>query len=352
MITDPKLQKEFFQALNRRDSEYVGVFFAGVTSTNIFCISTCRARKPKEENVKFFESAKEALQHGFRPCKVCRPTEHADAPPPEVRHLIQLVQENPESRISDRDVRELGYQPEKIRRWFRRHMDITFQSYQRMIRLNLAYEKLRKGEAITGTAYDSGFESLSGFGYSFKRIFEDMPSHADQLKLIKLYRFTTPLGPMYAGTSDNGLCLLEFTDRRMLETEFEDLSKRLGARITVDRTEIHRETEDQLNAYFKGKRKSFDLPLDMPGTPFQQSVWKELLKIPYGQTRSYLQQAKSLGNPQAIRAVARANGMNRIAIVVPCHRVIGSNGQLTGYAGGLARKKWLLDLENPQLSIS
>ena len=211
---------------------------------------------------------------------------------------------------------------------------------------------MQKGEAMTSAACESGFESFSGFHHAFKRIFDEMPLNTEDLNPIILNRIATPLGPMYAGATDKGLCLLEFADRPSPETEFDEIGKRINARINVDRTEIHRVTEDQLNAYFKGELRVFDIPLDMPGTPFQQTVWNELLKIPFGETRSYLQQAASMGNPRAIRAVARANGMNRIAIVVPCHRVISANGQLTGYAGGLARKKWLLDHENPQLQLT
>ncbi len=348
MITSEKKINEYYQALNNRDSRYAGIFYAGVLTTGIFCISTCRARKPKLQNVSFFTSAREALQHGFRPCKVCRPTENADTPPDYIRHLMSLVQNQPEQKIRDQDIRSYGYQPETIRRWFKKHLDMTFQAYQRMIRINTAYEKLKGGERVIHAAYDSGFESLSGFGYSFKAIFEASPNAMVNINVIMLHRFTTPLGPMYAGTSEKGLCLLEFTDRRALETEFEELSKRLGAKIVVGKNEIHTETERQIGEYFNGTRKEFSVPLDMPGSAFQKSVWNQLLEIPYGKTRSYKEQAKILGNLSAIRAVARANGQNRIAIIVPCHRVIGSDGSLTGYAGGLPRKRYLLELENPE----
>ncbi|WP_275951752.1 bifunctional transcriptional activator/DNA repair enzyme AdaA [Fulvivirga sedimenti] len=352
MINDPEIREEFYKALTKRDTRYAGIFFAGVTTTGIFCISTCRARKPKPENVSFFRTPKEALQHGFRPCKICRPTENIDAPPADVQHLMGLVLEKPENKINDQKIRSLGYQPEKIRRWFKRHLDMTFQAYQRMIRLNMAYEKLKSGDRVSTAAFDSGFESLSGMGYSFKSIFEASPTAISNMNIIMLHRFTTPLGPMYAGTSDKGLCLLEFTDRRALETEFEELSKRLQAKIIAGHNEIHEQTEQQIGEYFKGTRKEFTIPLDMPGTPFQQQVWNQLLTIPYGRTRSYKEQANLLGKPSAVRAVASANGQNRIAIIVPCHRVIGSNGDLTGYAGGLPRKKHLLELENrDQMSI-
>jgi AraC family transcriptional regulator, regulatory protein of adaptative response / methylated-DNA-[protein]-cysteine methyltransferase len=163
--------------------------------------------------------------------------------------------------------------------------------------------------------------------------------------LILTSIFETVLGTMIAGAVDEGICLLEFSDRRMLNTEYRDLKKYLRTEIEEGSNEHTVILRKQLNEYFMGERKEFDLQLVTPGTDFQKQVWKELMNIPYGSTRSYQQQADALGKPESIRAVANANGMNRIAIVIPCHRVIGSDGSLTGYGGGLKRKKWLLDHE-------
>lgn len=155
----------------------------------------------------------------------------------------------------------------------------------------------------------------------------------------------TELGTLIAGAVDEGICLLEFSDRKILNSEFRDLKKYLAAE-TEEGENIHTlNLKKQLNEYFRGERKVFDLQLIIPGTIFQQMVWNELLSIPYGTTRTYLEQAEALRKPESIRAVANANGMNRIAIIIPCHRVIGSDGSLTGYGGGLKRKKWLLDHE-------
>jgi AraC family transcriptional regulator of adaptative response/methylated-DNA-[protein]-cysteine methyltransferase len=155
---------------------------------------------------------------------------------------------------------------------------------------------------------------------------------------------------MFACASKQGLCLLEFTDRRMLETEFKDLQKRLNVAILPGDNIFLDQVQNEIREYFQGKRIQFTVPLHTPGTDFQQSVWNALQEIPYGQTRSYKQQAQALGNPKAIRAVASANGKNRIAIIIPCHRVIGSDGSLVGYGGGLHRKKWLLELEETRLN--
>jgi AraC family transcriptional regulator of adaptative response/methylated-DNA-[protein]-cysteine methyltransferase len=163
---------------------------------------------------------------------------------------------------------------------------------------------------------------------------------------IFLTTFDSPLGPMTACASNDGICLLEFSDRRMLKTELKTIEKLLNASVVQGENNYFSMLKNELREYFKGERKEFNVPLTSPGTEFQRKVWCELMNIPYGATRSYKQQAIALGNKEAVRAVANANGMNRIAIIIPCHRVIGDNGHLTGYGGGLWRKRWLLDLEN------
>lgn len=339
MIVDKKKIDEYYEALLARDSHYLGSFYVGVKTTHVFCLSTCRARKPKRENVVFFSNPKEALLHGFRPCKVCKPTESVNEPPEEVKHLISLVSNTPDKKITDRQIKEMSYRPEKIRRWFKANMNMTFQAYQRMVRMNVAYEQLKKGDKVSNAAYDSGYESLSGFGHSFKSIFHTMPSQAGHSNTITICRFTTPLGPMYACATAKGVCLLEFTDRKMLETEFKDLCQKLRARIVPGKNEHLELVQQQVAEYFNGDRKNFDISLDTPGTTFQKRAWQALMNIPYGTTRSYKEQAEALSNPGAVRAVANANGDNRVAIVIPCHRVVGADGKLTGYGGGLPRKK-------------
>ena len=161
----------------------------------------------------------------------------------------------------------------------------------------------------------------------------------------------TPLGKMIAGSLKNCLCLLEFTDRKMLGTEYKILARYLDDDISEGSSAIASQVEKELNEYFTGKRKDFTIPLLYTGTDFQKRVWDELLKIPYGTTRSYGRQAEAVGLSSSVRAVASANGMNKIEIVVPCHRVIGENGHLTGYGGGLWRKRWLIDHEKKHSGI-
>ena len=163
--------------------------------------------------------------------------------------------------------------------------------------------------------------------------------------MIRVRYIESPIGELLAGATVEGICLLEFSEMRRAAKETRDLQKLLGMKIMEGENEHLEVLRNQLNEYFSGTLHQFRVPLVIPGTDFQREVWTELQKIPYGTTRSYQEQAIAIGRPDSVRAVANANGTNRIAIVIPCHRVIGSDGRLTGYGGGLGRKKWLLDHE-------
>lgn len=341
-ITDKNTIETYYKALLERNQQFVGIFFVGVKTTSVFCIATCRARKPKLENVEFFTTFKEALNNGYRPCKICKPTENANKAPKQVELAIQLVKENPKEKITDYQLRKKGISPEVVRRWFNKNYGMTFQAYQRMYRINNAYQELKKGKNATHTAFDSGYESLSGFGYTFKKMIGKSPKNSNEKNIILINRFTTPLGAMFVCATENGICLLEFVDRRMLETEFKDLQKRLNAKILTGENEHIIQAKKEITEYFKGTRKVFSVKLETPGTEFQKNVWNCLQEIEYGTTTTYQEQAEKINNPKAVRAVASANGYNRVSIIIPCHRVIGKNGNLTGYGGGIERKKWLL----------
>ncbi|RDC61738.1 bifunctional transcriptional activator/DNA repair enzyme AdaA [Adhaeribacter pallidiroseus] len=338
-------QEIFYQALVAKDVTYEGTFIAAVKTTGIFCRPTCTARKPKIANVTFFKTTKEAILHGYRPCKVCKPLENLGESPAYVKVILQAIHADPSQKLKDWDLVQRGIEPNTIRRWFLKNHGLTFQAYQRLFRINSAFKKIQNGEKVTATAFDVGYDSLSGFSDSFKTIFGVAPTHSKKKQVIDIIRLETPLGTMLAGAVPEGVCLLEFTDRKMLETELKQLSKLLNATIIQGANAHFSLLQEELTAYFAGKQQSFTVPLVTPGTKFQQTVWQELQNIPYGTTRSYKQQAMALQVPQAVRAVAHANGMNRISILIPCHRVIGENGNLTGYGGGLWRKQWLINLE-------
>lgn len=333
------------RAFYKKDSNFEGIFFVGVKTTGIFCRPTCSARQPKKENLVFFSSAPEALQHGFRPCKVCQPLYQPGETPGWLQPLMNEFQNHPDIKLSDEDLRQRSIEPNRVRRWFKKNYGITFQVFVRAMKMSRAFSQIRKGNKVIEAAYDSGYESLSGFTDSFKKAIGFSPIQSRTKQLIVLTRLTTPLGPMVAAANDHGICLLEFLDSKRVESELNWLKTRLRVEIILGRNPFLNVLKQQLDEYFEGKRREFQLPIILIGTPFQKNVWRELQKIPYGSTISYKEQAKRVGRPAAVRAVARANSENKIAIIIPCHRVIGANGKLVGYGGGLWRKKYLLNLE-------
>jgi AraC family transcriptional regulator of adaptative response/methylated-DNA-[protein]-cysteine methyltransferase len=335
-----------YAALLEKDAAYEGIFIVGVKTTGIFCRPTCTARKPKRRNVEFFPSAKLALDHGYRPCQICRPLGRKGEVPDWLAPVMAEVEAEPGIRLKDGDLRSRGVDPARIRRWFKTHHGMTFQAYLRSLRIGRAFGCIRFGDKVVDAAFESGYESLSGFTASFKKATGFSPQRSRDRSIISITRLTTPLGPMLAGAVDDGICLLEFADRRMLETQLARLTKRLNAEPVPGVHPRFADLNTQLGEYFAGERTVFTLPLATPGTDFQREVWDELRRIPHGGTCSYGELAARLGRPGSARAVARANGDNRIAIIIPCHRVIGADGSLTGYGGGLWRKRFLLDLES------
>ncbi len=335
---------EMQQAYLARDASYNGLFFLGVRTTGIFCRPTCPARKPLPKNVEYFATARDALVAGYRPCKRCRPLEPDDQPAWAVE-LFGEVENNPSARITDGDLAARGIDPATVRRYFLRRYGMTFQAYARGRRLSGAFQQIREQATLDDALFESGFDSHSGFREAFTRTFGKTPGRYRDGECIVLSWVRTPLGPLMAGATSEGICLLEFADRQMLESQFATI-KKLFDLPAVPGSNGHLETlQQELAAYFAGTLREFTVPLVYPGTAFQKSVWEQLLAIPYGETRSYEELAHAVGVPNAARAVGRANGLNRIAIVIPCHRVVNKDGQLGGYAGGLRRKQFLLDLE-------
>jgi AraC family transcriptional regulator of adaptative response/methylated-DNA-[protein]-cysteine methyltransferase len=259
--------------------------------------------------------------------------------------LLDDLQHAPDARLSDEELRARGLDPVHVRRTFKRRFGMTFQAYQRARRLGHAMKALHGGVSTLDAAFDSGFESESGFRDAFARVFGDAPGRARGATLLVASWIDTPLGPMLAVASDEGLELLEFVDRRALERELTRLRRRLGHAIVPGDHAILTQTSSQIEEYFSGARRRFDLPLRQRGSDFQLRVWRALCDIPFGETRSYTDIARQVRSPGAVRAVGMANGQNQIAIVVPCHRVIRSDGSLCGYGGGRWRKQWLLDHE-------
>ena len=341
---------EMYRALVERDRSFEGLFFACVRTTGIFCRPTCSARKPKPENVEFAPTIQEALHRGYRPCLVCDPMASAAAAPNWLAPLVDEMLRQPDLRLRDDDLRVRGLDPVQVRRTFKRSFGMTFQAYQRACRLGTAMRALRDGSPTLDAGLEAGFESDSGFRAAFARVFGETPGAARETALLAATWIETPLGPMLAVGGDHGLELLEFVDRRAVETELRELRRSLGGAIVPGDHAILRQARDEVREYFDGQRQVFTILLRQRGSDFQLKAWCALSRIPYGETRSYADMAREVGSPAAVRAIGRVNGQNRIAIIVPCHRVIRSDGSLCGYGGGRWRKHWLLEHEQTRIS--
>jgi AraC family transcriptional regulator of adaptative response/methylated-DNA-[protein]-cysteine methyltransferase len=337
--------REMERAVFARDASYDGVFVLAVRTTGIFCRPSCPARKPLPENIEFFASPRDAIFAGYRACRRCRPMETGGEVPAWIRGLIDRVEEDPAARISDRDIRAMDIDPARVRRYFLERHGMTFHAYCRGRRMTDALAEIREGAGIDDVVFEHGYESHSGFRDAFVKAFGTAPGRARERDAIAVTIAATPLGPMILGATPRALCLAEFTTRRMLARQMKILTRRFGCAITPGVTDVLRRASAELDEYFAGRRRGFDVPLEAPGTPFQESVWAALLRIPYGETRSYEDIARDIGSAGAVRAVGTANGMNRIGILIPCHRVVKKSGELGGYGGGRWRKQALLDLE-------
>lgn len=341
-----------YRAVVDRDTTFDGVFITAVKTTGIFCRPGCTAKTPRRENVEFFASPAEALKAGYRPCLRCKPMTPRDEAPAWAAKVIELAESHDGQRLTAADLRRAGIEPARAARYFKSRYGMTFQAYHRLRRLSGAVHHLREGKNVTAAQQHAGFDSASGFREAFATVFGAPPSKAElaAARVLTAAWLPTTMGPMLAVASDGGLCMLEFVDRRGLQTQIDSLRKP-GVIIVPGRNKHIAAIERELADYFTGKLTRFTVALDVPGTPFQTKVWAELKRIPRGQTRSYAQVARAIGAPDAVRAVARANGQNRIAIIIPCHRVIGSDGSLTGYAGGLERKRKLLTIEGVESDL-
>jgi AraC family transcriptional regulator of adaptative response/methylated-DNA-[protein]-cysteine methyltransferase len=337
---------EMRRAYLASDAGYDGVFYLGVRTTGIFCRPSCRAKKPRPENVEYFGNPREATFAGYRACKRCHPLDAPGKPPAWIARLITRVESEPGARVRDGALRSMGIDPARARRYFQKHYGMSFHAYQRGRRMSEALQTIKRGTPATEVALGSGFASESGFREAFARAFGEAPSNARDC--IRVQWYDSPIGPLLLGANDAAVVLLEFTERRMLEKQFDRLRRAFRCAIVPGDNPHLAQLKRELAEYFAGTRQRFEVPLAYPGSDFQHTVWSQLLEIPYGDTISYEELARRAGRPGACRAVGTANGMNRIAIVIPCHRVVNKSGALGGYGGGLWRKERLLDLERGQ----
>ncbi|HRX83945.1 MAG TPA: methylated-DNA--[protein]-cysteine S-methyltransferase [Phycisphaerae bacterium] len=351
MTTRKPTKRELARARRARDASYDGVFWVCVKTTGIFCRPSCRARMPLERNVEYAFSPREALTRGYRPCKRCQPTRAPGAHPDWVQRVLQLSAEARDRRITDGELRSAGIDPVRARRYFVERFGMTFHAYHRAARMGAALDDLKGGTEPLATGLGRGYESDSGFRAAFSGKFKATPGRSRIVEQIKVEGMESPVGRFEIGATSRGVCLVEFADRRALPTELAQLEQRLKMPVVPGSNRFVAQMVDQLERYFAGELRDFTTELDITGTPFQRRVWAELMRIPYGQTISYGELARRVKLPGGQRAVGQANGANHIAIVIPCHRVVQSDGTLRGYGGGLWRKQHLLELEAAHASL-
>ena len=341
-LPDPDV---LYDALVARSDAYEGRAYVGVTSTGIFCRLNCPAPNPKPENCTFFETPGDCIAAGFRPCKRCHPLAPVARLDPLVDQMLKAFDADPMRRWSETCVTAMGFDPSTVRRAFKRHFGMTFLEMARHRRLRHSAEVLAKGDKVVEAQLSAGFESPSAFRTAFAKLMGRAPGEFTENAQLRASWIDTPIGAMVAICDATQLHLLEFPERKGLAREVQRLFQFSKGQLGFGRFAFTDLVQAQLTEFFGWQRPKFDLPLALHGTDFSKTVWHALQDIPAGQTRSYAQLAQSISRPTAMRAVARANGANQIAIVVPCHRVIGADGTLTGYAGGLWRKQKLIELE-------
>ena len=330
-----------WSAFMRRDRRWDGRVIGAVKTTGIYCKPSCPARRPKREHVEFFASVEEARKAGYRPCLRCKPDDvgrHREA----VAKALEIIGQAEEPPSLTQLAGAVGYAPHHFQRIFKRDLGVSPAEYARGLRTRRAESALRQNERVTDAVYDAGYSGPSGFYSDAKERLGMTPSawrNGGRGETIRWTTFESPLGTMLIAATSKGICRLTFDDSvSSLE--------RLFPRATIIRDDGSlRELVEGALAAIERPLAAPELPIDVAGTAFQEAVWRELSKIPVGETRSYAQIAAAIGQPKAVRAVGTANGDNHVAVLIPCHRVIRSDGTLGGYAGGLNRKRKLLAAE-------
>jgi AraC family transcriptional regulator of adaptative response/methylated-DNA-[protein]-cysteine methyltransferase len=328
-------------AFMRRDRSWDGRVIGAVHTTGIYCKPSCPARRPKRENVTFYSSAGEARAAGFRACMRCKPDE-VGRDREAIAQAVKLIEQAEEAPNLAQLSAAVGYAPHHFQRLFKRDLGVSPAEYARGLRNRRSEAALKANGRVTDAVYDAGYSGPSSFYSDAKERLGMTPSawrDGGRGETIRWTHFDSPLGQMLIAATGKGICRLTFDDT-------EESLRRLfpNATIVEDAGGLKQLVEGALAAIERPLAMP-DLPIDVAGTAFQEAVWRELRKIPAGETRSYADIAAAIGHPKAVRAVGSANGDNHICVLIPCHRVIRSDGTLGGYGGGIERKKKLLASE-------
>jgi AraC family transcriptional regulator of adaptative response/methylated-DNA-[protein]-cysteine methyltransferase len=339
---------EAWHAVEQRDSRFDGRFVYAVQSTRIYCRPSCPSRRPARARVSFYSAPAAAEAAGYRACLRCRPRE-ADRTPTAVtvERARRYIEKHPDQLITLNQLAvEVGASPFHLQRTFKRLLGVSPREYQDALRVTLFKSRLRAGDTVSRATYEAGFGSSSRVYERSNRTLGMTPAayrRGGEGMQIAYTIVASPFGKLLVGTTDRGVCAVALGDAdealvRVLQEDFPRAS-------VVRADDAHRDWVEEVVGHIGGGNVGLDAPLDVQGTAFQQQVWTLLRKIPAGRTHSYAEIATLLGNPRATRAVARACASNRIAVIIPCHRVVRNDGALGGYRWGVDRKQRLLDHE-------
>ena len=341
--------EERWQAVIARDSGFDGRFVFAVSSTGIYCRPSCPSRRPLRERVSFFPLPEAAEQAGFRACRRCHPKRARLVDPhvTMVQRACRLIEKNQDETMNLETLRKhLGLSSFHLQRTFKNIMGITPREYAEACRTNRFKSSVRGGESVTGAMYDAGYGSSSRL---YERAGAELGmtpatySRAGHEMVIDYATAKSPLGYLLVAATSKGICAVRLGDTaEALEADLR--SEYAAAQIRKSDGPLD-DALKQILDHLNGKQPNLALPLDIRATAFQRQVWQALQSIPYGATRSYSDVAKSIGRPQAVRAVARACASNPVALVIPCHRVIREDKSMGGYRWGLGRKEALLEKE-------
>jgi len=340
-----------WESLQRRDKSEDGRFYFGVMTTGVFCRPSCPARPPLRKNVRFYESPEQAQRDGLRACLRCRPLETVDRDIGRIRDVCKYIDDQEGASLSLADLSgRVGLSPYHFQRKFKAIVGVSPRKYAEAAKLKKLKDGLRVSSGIADAIFDAGFGSSSRVYERANTRLGMTPNQYRQGGLHVTITYVTvdsPLGLMMIGATDRGLSLVQFGDREenllaSLRTEY---PKAILEPMSTPYPPQFEAWVSALNRHLRGAQPHIELPLDVRSTAFQMRVWNYLQSIPYGEVQSYGEVASGIGNPTAVRAVARACAANRVAIVIPCHRVIRGTGDLGGYRWGIARKRALIDLE-------
>jgi len=334
---------ERWEAVQARDKAQDGRFVTGVLTTGIYCRPSCAARHPLRENVRFFEDGAAARAAGLRPCKRCLPDDVA-RDEGAVLAAIQAIKGSEEPLALADLAGRTGYSPTHFQRVFTRHTGLSPAAYARALREERARQALSEAGRVTDAIYDAGFSGPSRFYENMEgRMGMTASAWVNGGKGATIHWGVVPtsLGNMLVAATEKGVCRLSFAEGR------EALEERFPAANLIEGGDEFDALLKKVVAAVEAPTHGFDhIPIDVKGTVFQEAVWRELRKIPAGETRSYADIAAAVGKPKAVRAAGSANGANNVAVLIPCHRVVRSDGTLGGYAYGLPIKEELLKRES------